>query len=73
MKKFILNRLKEASTWRALVALATAFGLYLTPEQTTAIVTLGLAVMGGIGAFFPDHIRGDNPQDRVTDSVPDRN
>lgn len=51
---YAMARLREPSTWRGMVALVTAFGIALTPEQTAAIVALGLAVVGGIGAFSPD-------------------
>jgi len=51
---YLIERLKEASTWRGIVAILTGFGVYLTPEQQNAIIALGLAVMGAIGAFFPD-------------------
>ena len=43
MKDFILARGKEASTWRGLVALLTAVGVSISPEQGEAIVALGLA------------------------------
>jgi len=51
---YIIERLKEASTWRGLVALATALGVQLSPEQTSAIVAAGMALMGLIGAFTKD-------------------
>lgn len=54
MKAFILERGKEASTWRGLVALLTAVGITVSPEQGEAIIALGLAVIGAIGVFFAD-------------------
>ena len=54
MKQFILARGKEASTWRGIVALLTAAGVALTPEQGEAVVALGLAVIGAIGVFAAD-------------------
>lgn len=54
MKDFLLARLHEASTWRGLVALLTAVGVVLTPEQTEAVVAAGLAVIGALGLFLPD-------------------
>jgi hypothetical protein len=54
MKDFIIERGKEASTWRGLVAIITAAGIALDPAQTEAIVAAGLAVIGILGAFFPD-------------------
>lgn len=54
MKDFILARGKEASTWRGIVALLTAAGVVLSPEQADAVVALGLAVIGAIGVFTAD-------------------
>jgi hypothetical protein len=54
MKDFILARGKEASTWRGIVALLTAAGVALSPEQADAVVALGLAVIGAIGVFTAD-------------------
>lgn len=46
--KYILERLKEPSTWRGLFALLTAVGLKLHPEMQEAILTTGLALIGMI-------------------------
>jgi len=54
MKAFFLRRLKEPSTWRGIIALLTAFGLTLSPDQKEAIIALGLASIGAVGAFTPD-------------------
>jgi hypothetical protein len=54
MKDFILARGKEASTWRGLVALLTAVGVSISPDQADAIVALGLAVIGALGVFTKD-------------------
>jgi hypothetical protein len=54
MKDFILARGKESSTWRGIVAIITAAGVALSPEQGEAIVALGLAVIGAIGVFTAD-------------------
>lgn len=53
---YIVERLKEPSTWRGIVAFLTGVGIYLSPEQQAAIITGGLAIMGILGAFFPDKI-----------------
>lgn len=54
MKKYLLNLAKEPSTWRGLIALLTAAGVALSPDQVAAIVSVGLAAAGGLGAFLPD-------------------
>lgn len=58
MFKYILERAKETSTWRGLVLLATAIGVTLTPEQKEAVIALGLAIAGALGAFTPDSKKG---------------
>ena len=54
MKNYLLSRLKEPSTWRGIVLLATSSGIALSPQQSYAITALGLALAGGIGASTPD-------------------
>ena len=53
-KFYLLARLREASTWRGIMALLTAAGVALEPAQIEAIVIAGLAVIGVIGVFFSD-------------------
>lgn len=48
---YLLERLNEASTWRGLAALTTAFGVALNPDQMNAIVAAGLGVIGLINVF----------------------
>ena len=55
---YILARLREASTWRGLVLLATAVGAHLSEAQVDAVVQFGLALAGLIGVVLPD---GDKP------------
>lgn len=46
--KYIIDRLKEPSTWVGLIAIAGSFlALEITPEQSAAIST-GLATIAGI-------------------------
>lgn len=52
--KWLLRRLREPSTWRGLVWLATVAGLSLRPEQAEAIVTAGMALAGLLGVFTTD-------------------
>jgi len=54
MKAYIKNRLSESSTWRGLVLCATAAGASISPEWTNAIITLGMALAGGIGVVSED-------------------
>ncbi len=51
---WLLNRLREPSTWRGIVWLLTVAGWSLRPEQAEAIVTFGITLVGLIGVFLPD-------------------
>lgn len=42
----------EASTWRGLVWIVSAFGVVLEPDEQNAIVAAGMAVAGLIGVFW---------------------
>jgi len=46
MKQWILDRLRERTTWAGLVAIATAFGLNISPEDGEAIITGAMALIG---------------------------
>ena len=51
---YILNRLKEASTWRGIILVATAAGAHLSPESQETIITVGVGLAGVVGALIPD-------------------
>ena len=51
---FILNRLKERSTWRGVIFLATGLGLGIAPGLQEAIIASGVAVAGLFEALLPD-------------------
>lgn len=48
---WLVARLGEQSTWRGLIGLATAAGVAITPEQTAAIVAVGMAAIGLVNVF----------------------
>ena len=48
MMRWVLARLREPSTWRGLVWMATVFGLSLRPDQAEAIVMAGDGAGGGL-------------------------
>lgn len=54
MKTYVLERMREPSTWRGLTLLLTALGVPLAPGVSDAIIALGLGVAGLIGAVMPD-------------------
>lgn len=53
-KKYLLDRFKEASTWRGLVMLGMAAGLKIDPALADQIIAGGVAVVGVLGALIPD-------------------
>jgi hypothetical protein len=54
MKKLILERLKQESTWRGLIQLAIACGVGINPSQAASIITVGVSVVGAINVFKKD-------------------
>ena len=51
MKDYLVNRAKEASTWRGIILLLTAVGVPIAPAMAEAIISVGLAFAGAIGVF----------------------
>jgi hypothetical protein len=54
MKAYVLERMKEPSTWRGFILLLTAIGVPVAPALADAIISVGLAVAGLIGVATPD-------------------
>jgi hypothetical protein len=54
MKAYMIERMKEPSTWRGIVLLLTAIGVPVAPAMADAIVSVGLAIAGLIGVATPD-------------------
>ena len=54
MKAYVLERLKEPSTWRGIILLLTAVGIPIAPGLSDMIISAGLAIAGLIGAIAPD-------------------
>lgn len=46
--------LSEPGTWRGFVAILSAVGIGLNPDQMNAIVVAGLAITGLLNVFFKD-------------------
>lgn len=51
IKSYLIERIKEPSTWRGIILLLTAFGCNISPEQQEAIIMVGLALVGFLGAI----------------------
>lgn len=56
---WMMKRLREPSTWRGLVWLATVAGLSFRPDQAESIVTAGMALAGLLGVFLADEPQSD--------------
>ena len=54
LRKYVIARLQESSTWRGLVLIATALGAKAQPQVWEAVVTSGLMIAGMIAVIFPD-------------------
>lgn len=54
MLSFILQRLKEATTWKGIIMLLAAAGVTLDPDQIQAIIAAGLALIGVIDVFIKE-------------------
>jgi hypothetical protein len=48
---WVIDRLKESSTWKGLIVLLGVVGVSLSAEQSQAIVAAGLALIGAIEVF----------------------
>lgn len=51
MLNFIINRLKEPSTWRGIFLALGAAGVVLVPEQQAAIAAAATALIGLLEVF----------------------
>ena len=52
MLKFIINRLREPSTWAALPSIAVAIGLGVPPGTLEAVAQVGLGLAGLAGVLL---------------------
>lgn len=53
--KYLIDRLKEPSTWRGLIMIATGVaGAKWSPESQETIVYVGVSLAGIVGAILPD-------------------
>lgn len=54
MKEYVIERLKEASTWRGIILLLTSAGIQIAPEIQSLVISIGVALAGAIGVVAPD-------------------
>jgi hypothetical protein len=54
MFDWIIERGKEGSTWRGIVAVLTAAGVHFSPELQEAIISTGLGLIGVIAIVWKE-------------------
>lgn len=54
MKDYILDRLKEPSTWRGIILILTSAGVAIDPALADAIIPAGIGLAGVIGVVTAD-------------------
>jgi len=52
--EYLLSRLRERSSWLGIISVLTVVGVSLSPEQTQAVVSAGVALAGAIAVFTRD-------------------
>jgi hypothetical protein len=50
--KWVIDQLRQPSTWRGIVMLATSAGLVIKPDLMEPIIVAGTGVAGLIGVLF---------------------
>lgn len=50
--KWVIDQLRQPSTWRGIVMMATSFGIVVHPDLMEQIVAAGTGIAGLIGVFF---------------------
>ena len=68
---YILARFMEASTWRGIVLLLSAFGVQVSPEQANSIISAGAAIIGAISVFLPDSLKSKAPEQKAEQKAKD--
>lgn len=56
IEQWVLDRLAEPSTWRGIVAVLTAAGITLDPNQSAKIVAVGLSMIGTINILRKENL-----------------
>lgn len=56
--KYLLERLKEPSTWRGIIMIGVAAGLHITPDMANTIIAVGVGLAGLVGVVTPDKVGG---------------
>ena len=55
---YLIDRLKEPSTWRGIIlVVAGVFGYQMPAETQAAVIAGGVALAGVVGAVMPDSFK----------------
>lgn len=46
---YLVDRMKEPSTWRGVIYIITSVGITISPEATESFISIGLLFAGCIG------------------------
>lgn len=67
--EFILNRLKEKSTWVAIGSALTALGVQISPDRWQLVIGIGMGLPSIIAIFLPARVLEKNvvPSAATTD------
>jgi hypothetical protein len=57
MSQYMLDRLKEASTWRSIVYVLAAAGVPMAPGMADYVVATGMGIAGVIGILAKDNLK----------------
>ena len=66
---YIMGRLREPSSYPAMILILSAIGMHFSPEQKEAIIMIGLFVAGLIGAILPDRVGKNTRAEDVPPAV----
>lgn len=56
MRDYIIDRLKEASTWRSILGLLVMFGIALDPDKKEALIQFGTSLFLLLGIILKDNL-----------------
>ena len=54
MLQYVINRMKEVSTWQSILRLITVAGVVISPANAERIVIIGIAIAEFLGALLPN-------------------
>lgn len=54
VKRYIMARMQESSTWRGMVLFLSAIGINLEPDQSESIIMIAVGTAGIIGIITGD-------------------